>query len=253
MDRKSGEMLWRYDPRTLILHPSIAYDEKRVLFVEAARNVPAATGGRTGLSSMMAGKPRLTCLDLATGKVQWSAAAPLDDLQHTIFTQIWKGEIILTGTLNVDQMMKYRVRRFDGTSGQVIWSIDAPNPQKTGLTHGEPDQHPVIAGDQLYTRSFSLNLRTGKADASWIQGGGCGTLSACATAAFFKCGYHAMRRFDSPSVVRLTNVTRPNCWISIVPACGLVLCPEGSSGCTCTSEYGMQTTFALGPKETPSP
>ncbi|MBT3289302.1 MAG: hypothetical protein HN380_18310, partial [Victivallales bacterium] len=45
--------------------------------------------------------------------------------------------------------------------------------------------------------------------------------------------------------IPLTLVTRPSCWINTLPAGGLVLIPEGSSGCTCG--YSIQTTLALAP------
>jgi hypothetical protein len=45
---------------------------------------------------------------------------------------------------------------------------------------------------------------------------------------------------------RLTKVTRPGCWINIIPAGGLVLIPESSSGCTCG--FPLQTSLAFVPK-----
>jgi hypothetical protein len=44
---------------------------------------------------------------------------------------------------------------------------------------------------------------------------------------------------------RVTTVTRLGCWINVIPAGGLVLIPEASSGCTCP--YALQTTMALAP------
>jgi len=41
----------------------------------------------------------------------------------------------------------------------------------------------------------------------------------------------------------LTNVNRPGCWINIIPAGGLVLVPEASSGCSCN--FPVQTSFAF--------
>jgi hypothetical protein len=41
-------------------------------------------------------------------------------------------------------------------------------------------------------------------------------------------------------------VTRPGCWINIIPAGGLVIVPEGSSGCTCG--YPLQMSLALVPR-----
>jgi hypothetical protein len=36
----------------------------------------------------------------------------------------------------------------------------------------------------------------------------------------------------------VTQVSRPGCWINLIPAGGLLLMPEASSGCTC--EYPVQ-------------
>ena len=50
-------------------------------------------------------------------------------------------------------------------------------------------------------------------------------------------------------VKKLTQASRPGCWISIIPAGGLVLFPEASSGCVCS--YPLQTSMALLPVEAP--
>ena len=39
---------------------------------------------------------------------------------------------------------------------------------------------------------------------------------------------------------------RPGCWINIIPAGGMVLIPEASSGCTCG--YPMQTSVGYVPE-----
>ena len=47
-------------------------------------------------------------------------------------------------------------------------------------------------------------------------------------------------------VTRINHVTRPGCWIGILPVGGLVLMPETSSGCTCG--FPIQTSMAFRPK-----
>jgi len=47
--------------------------------------------------------------------------------------------------------------------------------------------------------------------------------------------------------IRLNKVARPGCWINIIPAGGLVLIPESSSGCTCG--YALQSSMAYAPVE----
>ena len=49
--------------------------------------------------------------------------------------------------------------------------------------------------------------------------------------------------------IPLTRVSRVGRWMNIVPAGGLVLIPESSSGCTC--DYSMQASMALAPQSSP--
>ncbi|MFT7515228.1 MAG: hypothetical protein ACI9QL_004457, partial [Candidatus Omnitrophota bacterium] len=44
-----------------------------------------------------------------------------------------------------------------------------------------------------------------------------------------------------------TKVSRPGCWINMIPAGGLLLIPESSAGCTCN--FAIQTSMALIPVE----
>jgi hypothetical protein len=41
----------------------------------------------------------------------------------------------------------------------------------------------------------------------------------------------------------VSSATRPSCWISMIPAGGLLLMPEGSHGCDCSQN--IQTSLAL--------
>ncbi|RLD75046.1 MAG: hypothetical protein DRJ10_15985, partial [Bacteroidetes bacterium] len=41
----------------------------------------------------------------------------------------------------------------------------------------------------------------------------------------------------------ISRVSRPGCWINIIPAGNIVSIPEASSGCTC--DYPIQTSFVF--------
>ncbi|MCK5457490.1 MAG: hypothetical protein KAI45_10230, partial [Melioribacteraceae bacterium] len=45
----------------------------------------------------------------------------------------------------------------------------------------------------------------------------------------------------------ITRVSRPGCWINIIPAGNVVSIPEASSGCTC--DYPIQTSFVFVSKD----
>ena len=43
-----------------------------------------------------------------------------------------------------------------------------------------------------------------------------------------------------------SSISRPSCWLSNLPARGLLLKPEASTGCGCT--FAMQTSIVLAPR-----
>ncbi len=45
-----------------------------------------------------------------------------------------------------------------------------------------------------------------------------------------------------------SSISRPSCWLNDIPAGGLVLMPESSTGCDCT--FAMQVSIVLAPKAT---
>ena len=56
-----------------------------------------------------------------------------------------------------------------------------------------------------------------------------------------------LQELKTGKFMHLTRVTRPGCWINMIPAGGLLLIPEFSSGCTCS--HAIQTSLALVPRE----
>jgi len=50
---------------------------------------------------------------------------------------------------------------------------------------------------------------------------------------------------DAGKAKAITAETRPGCWINVLPAGGLLLAPEASSGCSCN--FSVQTSLALTP------
>jgi len=74
------------------------------------------------------------------------------------------------------------------------------------------------------------------------NGHGCGTISASANNLFYRADNPALcNLYKNATTQRINFVNRPGCWINIIPAGGLVLIPEASSGCTC--EFPLQTSI----------
>ena len=253
-DRRGGERLWRYAPAdAVIINSSIALEGANIYFVEATRPKDKdRDASRLRLSTLAGEAARLVVLDAKTGKKRWSVDIDLRRFQHALFLSVSRGVVLLSGSKNVGATVYYDLIAYDTIAGKQLWQISPNTKLKIGGEHGEQDQHPAVVGDVVYTKSFACNLHTGKPLPNWrLPGGGCGTLSACRSGAFFRSGGLAMAAFDSGRVEPLSLATRPGCWINVIPAGGLVLAPEGSSGCTCG--YALQTSLALSPVGCPPP
>ena len=104
----------------------------------------------------------------------------------------------------------------------------------------------------MYAWPYAYNLNTGEKIDEWKfdrRGHGCGGVSASAKCMFWRGGNPWMYELGpNGGPTRLNTITRPGCWINIIPAGGLVLIPEASSGCTCG--FPLQTSLAYIPVDT---
>jgi len=248
LDRKSGEKRWAYKGG-VILDPAIAIADGRVHFVESAN--PAAiqdSDGRMKLDIFLGSGATLAALDAASGQTLWKKHVDLRSFQHVIFLSVADGTIVVTGSKNKNGTVWYELFGFDARTGEQRWRREQDNRKKPGGDHGEQTLHPVIAGGVVYAEPCAYDLKTGEPLPGWAfdRGGhGCGTMSASAHQLFFRAANPAMFDLRTRQASKLTTVSRPGCWINIIPAGGLVLVPEASSGCTCP--FPVQTSFAFAP------
>ncbi|MHB8902239.1 MAG: outer membrane protein assembly factor BamB family protein, partial [Thermoguttaceae bacterium] len=257
-DSQSGGAAWEYRPQSgVIVNPTLAAGLGRVYFVESADpKTFAVADGRIKLDLLFDRGARLVALDLQTGKPAWQSPLDLAQLEHMIFLSYADDTLLITGTRNakVEGSDKPRVRydlwAFDAPTGKPLWNstqVPVPDHILEG-PHGEQVQHSAIVGRIVHNTGFACHLRTGEPYAGWKwqKSDKCGTLSASASCIFSRFVTPRMFSIQSGEYLSLTSVTRPGCWINILPAGGLVLIPEASAGCTCY--YPIQTSIALAPR-----
>jgi len=247
MNRKTGRVLWSYAPKTgVIVNPAIAASGQRVYFIEsdnpAARKVAT---GRVRVGILVGKGANLTALDIRSGKTLWRKPVKLP-YRHNIYLSCSEGICLVTGTSNGDKGAEYNLFAFNDADGGLLWDAVVVRGGKNG-SHGLQDQHPAIVGDTIYLKAGAVKLKTGKPVAgwSWTGGKGCGTISSSSHALFKRGNSSVMRDLETGKQWELP--TRPGCWINIIPAGGLILIPEGSSGCTCG--FPLQTSIAFAPRE----
>jgi hypothetical protein len=198
---------------------------------------------------------KLVALSAKTGKIAWEQSVDYAAIEHHLYA-LYSDDILVTaGSRNQPSGKKgqsqvwYDLHAYDANRGKLLWKKSQNNQTGAGGDHGEQDHHPVLVGNRLFVEPFVYNLQTGDpvSDWQWHRGhrGGCGTVSASAGAFFFRDSNAAMFDLADQKHFKITQVSRPGCWINMIPAGGLLLIPEASSGCTC--HFPVQASMAFRP------
>ena len=251
LDRHTGRSLWTYQ-NGIILNTAIAIGPDHVYFVE--NRDPKVRGNKQGRISahvFCADSTYLVALDKVTGEVAWDIPFVFP-YEHQMFLSYAQAQVIVVGSENIENKVVYDLYAFDAGTGKLNWHTRTPTTTSQGGVHGEQWQHPAIIGDRLYltpratSTLFEYDMRTGaQSQSDRPRWGGCGTISASTSHLFYRNANPEMQNLSRQQQVKITRTTRPGCWINIIPAGGMVLIPEASSGCTCS--YPLQTSLGFIP------
>ena len=260
LNRVSGKKMWTYQ-HGVILNSTVAIGDGFVYFVES-RNKKALNDedGRMQVDHFCKGEAYIVKLKLDTGEKVWEKGFhfPFDQI---MFLSYADNKVLVTGSYNKGKHVHYGLFAFQSETGKMKWKNSFrggdtrwqtdKGKATTGGEHGEQWQHPVIIGDTIYLPPYDFNLHTGEKGTYYFTRGGhgCGGLSGSANYMFARGSNPRIYQLtdEAESGAPLTKVNRPGCWINIIPAGGLVMIPESSSGCTCN--YPIQTSFVFVPKK----
>jgi outer membrane protein assembly factor BamB len=256
-DRHTRGGPWTYRNGS-IMNSAIAIGDNRIYFSETRNpDIVSDPDGRIRIDRFCEKGLFIVALDLETGRKLWERPFSLP-FEHIMFINYADDTVLLSGTYNVDDFVHYGLIALHGNSGQEKWRTDylgmdvnGNKPFGTGGSHGEQWQHPVINGSTVYSKPYAYDLHTGqKKDYVFYRGGhGCGGFTGSVNYMYGRGSNPRMYPLNTEvtSGIPLTQVTRPGCWLNIIPAGGLILLPESSSGCTCA--YSVQTSLAFAPRE----
>jgi len=251
MGKASNKLLWKYNSG-LVLNTTIAVGDGRMYFVETSSPKALADKlGRMPAKTLFDGGDQyLVALDTQSGKIVFKRKIDVTFFEEPVYINYAKGMLLLSGSRLAERTVRYHYRAFDARSGDGLWDADHGTELARDGGHGEYNRHPTIIGETVYAWPYAYNLKTGSKIEGWEfdrHGHGCGGVSASAQALFWRGGnpwMHDLGPDGGPQ--QLTRTTRQGCWINIIPAGGLVLVPESSSGCTCG--FAMQTSLAFVPQ-----
>ncbi len=237
LDGKTGALKWVYSADKVVPHNALAVRDGCVYLMD--RDDPWVVDGRKARESV--GESKLVCLDLATGKQRWQVSTG-PSAHHQL--RLGQGVLLTAGMSGMTA--------YDAKTGAKRWSVTTRQPMHHCSAY---IRAPVITSKWVYDEPRVYDVRTGKmrmvgaGDAAkpWTWGNfrGCGTVSGAENMLFFRAGPPTLLDTGDTKVRRDFVGIRPGCFINIIPAGGLVLMPEASSGCGCA--YNFQTTVVLMP------
>ncbi len=258
MDALTGKMKWTYRPEYSIRHNAIAIGDGRVYLIDRPLAAMDNRLNRRGHHAEEHATGTLVALDIDTGRILWKQA---DDIFGTLLALSVKHSVLLMSYHPVtDRLPSERGGRLAGihtANGQRLWDRQADYVTR-----------PLINDRTIYAQAGDWILQTLKdGRTAWNthtrEGGawdlltgaerplaftrsyGCGQLSGCSNLLVFRSA--TLGYFDLSSKREIENYggMRPGCWINAIPAGGLLLVPDATSGCACS--YLNRAWIALGP------
>jgi len=234
LDKETGDMKWLIKAENTFHPLSVAIDDKQIYFID--KKAGAKTGKRRGKTGKSFAS--LKAADKFTGKIVWETIS--DEFSGTNRLQLKDGVLCLSASSGIVGV--------SAKNGEVLWR------------QGGGSKPPVILKDRFFWKPNQFDLHTGEKKmmvqpvtgevTDWLfhtsGRGGCGEMSGCPNALFFRDGYTAYHDLATNNGEHWVGGIRPSCAINILPVGGLVVQPEGSAGCTC-SGYSFQASMALAP------
>jgi len=269
----SGRTRWVHEAGT-IMPMTICVGDGRVFFVDRdvteaeRREALKAVSHETRIDKR--GRPvppdvrRVVALDAATGGKLWSRPQYVSDCVRVDpgggeLTAMYRdGVLLLCGQpWNGHFWKQFEAGEFDRRS---LIALSAEDGRTLWSAHKGYRSRPLIVGDRVIAEPWACDLKTG-ADilrphpvthrkGKWQiarPGHHCGNISASPNYLFFRSGTTAYYDLIADQGTVHFGAQRPGCWINCVPANGLVLMPEASSGCICP--YSLHCTIVFQPKK----
>ncbi len=248
-DRLSGDVQWEYRNNSVIANPTICIGDDGVYFIESY--APAAVSDADGKVA-----PTVFCggndeyfvkLNKQTGHVVWRQQHNLP-FENIIYLSYANGIALASGCTTGSSRFRYHYRAIDTSDGSLAWQKDWDSTHNSSdKEHGGQDKHPMLAGDAVYLKFGSYNLQTGTSLGVTFSTSNCADCSASSTHFFSRDGGNpTIYNINTGAKSKLCSAMRPGCYISIIPAGGIMVLPAYSAGCTCG--YTLQTSIGWIPR-----
>lgn len=237
INKANGELVWEYLPMGAIINPTILVHEGKMLFIETRSvNTESRESGRGG--DEIYKDTRLVALNVATGKKIYESRFETIPGKTAYFMAANTGKCVVVSSYD----KQYDIHAFDVADGKEAWNTKV---NWFHSNHGAHMSKPAIAGDRLVVKPFIYNLHTGERYSYNMPkaGHGCAHYALSDYAIFYRGHSCTMYDFDTRVFSKWERL-RPDCWLSTLPAQGMILSPEAAGGCSCGNWYETSMVFA---------
>ena len=138
---------------------------------------------------------------------------------------------------------KYTLAVYSAGDGSTRWRTAFPWEAKD---KGGDSARPAIVEGALYVSPRAFDLKSGKDLPFRLVRGACGSYAAARNVFICRLGDLGLWAPGPAMSSRWTRL-RPDCWLSAIPAAGLILAPEGGGGCSCGG--WIEASIAFAPKK----
>jgi len=271
---ETGRTRWLHDGRDIMFN-TVCIGDGMLFFVQLSLTEHQKADGLTGINAKARIDRRgktiepdvrlVTALDAETGAKKWerpqyvSDCVKISDGGGDLTVMYSRGVVLLCGQpWNGHFWQQFFAGEFDRRS---LIALDAASGRELWSGHKGYRSRPIIVGDRVIAEPWAHNLRTGSPqmrrhpvtgmECKWQfsrPGHHCGNIMGSPNALFFRSGSIAYYDMVTDEGTAHFGGQRTGCWINLIPANGLVIMPEASSGCMCP--FPLQCTTVLYPSRT---
>ena len=265
----SGRPLWTHKGSQIRL-ATLAVAGDRVFYVDHAVNPDQQKQALAKVDQKLRtdrrGKPiapdvrLVVCLDAKTGKTMWESPQYVSDCVKIgpgggeLTLMAAKGVVLLCGQPWNGHFWK---EFFGGDfSRRSLIALSAADGYQLWSGRRGYRSRPLILGDMVIAEPWAYDLHTGAerkrihpltgGTSKWQvsrPGHHCGNIVASPNMMFFRSGSLAYYDLTGDTGTTHFGGQRTGCWINCIPANGIVLMPEASSGCVCPFPIHCTTVF----------
>ena len=253
-EKATGAVQWRYAPdQAVIANPTLCADSAAIYAYESEN--PQCVEDEDGKVRMALFTRKeseyLIKLDRKSGKLQWRVQQEMA-CDHVFHLSLSQGVLLASGCTTQQGNFWYHLRAFSTEDGRLIWERDEDSTfEDKDKDHGKQDKHPLIVGNRVVLKQGSFDLKTGAPLGKAFSTSNCADCAASMTHLYTRNNSVAtcINLDKGGAGAPLCSVLRPGCYISIIPAGGVVMLPAFSAGCTCS--HSIQTSIAWLPVARP--